>query len=60
MNSQDELFLCGLKTLIEWKAAVFYEKSEMMFDETKKRVYMLILEGGHQLVKLETLGEISH
>ena len=32
----------------------------MMFDETKKRVYMQILEGGHQLVKLETLGEIGH
>ena len=46
--------------MIEWKAAVFYEKSEMMFDETKKRVYMSISGGGHQLVKLETLGEISH
>ena len=57
---EDELFLCGLKTLIEWKAAVFYERSEMMFDETKKRVYMSISGGGHQLVKLETLGEISH
>ena len=32
----------------------------MMFDETKKRVYMNISGGGHQLVKLETLGEISH
>ena len=32
----------------------------MMFDETKKRVYMSISGGGHQLVKLETLGEISH
>ena len=54
------MFLCRLKTLIEWKAVVFHEKSEMMFDETKKRVYMQILEGGHQLVKLETLGEIGH
>ena len=52
VDREDELFLCGLKTLIEWKAAVFYEKSEMMFDETKKRVYMNISGGGHQLVKL--------
>ena len=60
VNREDELFLCGLKALIEWKAAVFYEKSEMMFDEIKKRVYMQISAGGHQLVKLETLGEIGH
>ena len=50
VDREDELFLCGLKTLIEWKAVVFYRKSEMMFDETKKRVNMQILEGGHQLV----------
>ena len=56
MDREDELFLCRLKTLIEWKAAVFYERSEMIFDETKKRVYMQILHGGHQFVKLETLG----
>ena len=52
VDREDELFLCGLKTLIEWKAVVFYEKSEMMFDETKKRVYMNMSVGGHQLVKL--------
>ena len=46
--------------MIAWKAAVFYVKSEMMFDETKKRDYMEISEGGHPLVKLETLGEIGH
>ena len=39
IDRKDELFLCGLKTLIEWKSAMFYEKSEMMFDETKIRVY---------------------
>ena len=60
VDREDELFLCGLKTLIEWKAVVFYEKSEMMFDEIKKRVYMQISEGGHQLVKLETLREIGN
>ncbi len=60
VDREDELFLCGLKTLIEWKVAVFYERSKMMFDETKKRVYMSILGGGHQLVKLEALGEVSH
>ena len=53
VDREDELFLCGLKILLEWKVAVFYEKSEMMFYETKKRVYMRISEGGHQLVKLD-------
>ena len=42
VDREYELFVCGMKTLIEWKAAGFYEKSEMMFDETKKRVYMSI------------------
>ncbi len=60
VDREDELFVCGLKTLIEWNAAVFYQRSEMMFDETKKRVYMSISGGGHQLVKIETLGKISH
>ena len=60
VDREDELFKDGLKSLIEWKVAVFYERSKMMFDETKKRVYMSISGGGHQLVKLETLGEISH
>ena len=31
------MFQYGLETLIAWKAAVFYEKSEMMLDETKKK-----------------------
>ena len=52
--------MCRLKTLKKLKAALFYERREMMFDETKKRVYMSTSGGGHQLVKLETLGEISH
>ena len=60
VDREDELFLCGLKMLIELKAAIFYEKSEMIFNETKKRVYMHISEGGHQLVKLKTLGEVGH
>ena len=39
---------------------MFYEKSEILFDETKKRVCMNISGGGHQLVILETLREIGH
>ena len=52
--------LCGLKTLMEWKAAVFYEKCELRFDDSQKKVKIQISGGGHQLVKLETLGEISN
>ena len=42
-----DLFLCGLKTLREWKASVFYEKNEMEFSLTKKRVSSKILKGGY-------------
>ena len=44
---------------MEWKAAVYYEKCELRFDDSQKRVKIQISGGGHQLVKLETLGEIS-
>merc|ERR1711996_34117 len=60
VNRDDDLFLCGLKTLMEWKAAVFYEKCELRFDDSQKKVKIQISGGGHQLVKLETLGEISN
>ena len=59
VDREYELFLCGLKILMEWKAAVYYEKCELKFDDSEKRVYIQISGGGHQLVKLETLGEIS-
>merc|ERR1712138_17721 len=60
VNRDDDLFLCGLKTLMEWKAVVFYEKCELRFDDSQKKVKIQISGGGHQLVKLETLGEISN
>merc|ERR1712041_27819 len=44
---------------MEWKAAVYYEKCELKFDNSQKRVKIQIFGGGHQLVKLETLGEIN-
>ena len=59
VDRDDELFLCGLKTLMEWKATVYYEKCKLKFDDNQKRVNIQISGGGHQLVKLETLGEIS-
>ena len=59
VDREDELFLCGLKTLMEWKAAVYYEKCELKFDDSQKRVNIQISGDGHQLVKLKTLGEIS-
>merc|ERR1711881_5761 len=60
VNRDDDSFLCGLKTLMEWKAAVFYEKCELRFDDSQKKVKIQISGGGHQLVKLETLGEVSN
>ena len=59
VDREDELFLCGLKTLMEWKAAVYYKKCELKFDDSQKRVNIKISGGGNQLVKLETLREIS-
>ena len=53
------MFLCRLKTLRDWKAAVFYEANEMMFDDIKKKVYMEVLTGGHHLFRLEPPGDWS-
>ena len=35
---------------------MFYEKNDIEFNLTKKRVSMEIVKGGHQLVELEPLG----
>ena len=42
VDGEDELFLCGLKTLMEWKAAVYYKKCELKFDDSQKRVNIQI------------------
>ena len=60
INREGDFFLCGLKTLQEWKAAVFYERNEMEFNVTKNRVLMKISKEGHQLIKLEYVGEWSN
>ena len=39
---------------------MFYEKNEIEFNLTKKRVSMEIVKGGHQLVELEPLGDWKH
>ena len=49
IDREDELFLCGLKTLMEWKAAIHFDKGELEFKESQKRVYMKMSGGGHQL-----------
>ena len=40
VDREDKLFLCVLKILMEWKAAVYYEKCELKFDDSQKRVNM--------------------
>ena len=55
VDRKNELMLCGLKTLIEWKAAVFYEKSEIMFGETKKSMYEN-LRGWSSIGKIRDFG----
>ena len=37
---------------------MFYEKNEIEFNLTKKRVSMEIVKGGHQFVELEPLGNM--
>ena len=39
---------------------MFYEKNEIEFNLTKERVFMEIVKGVHQLVKLEPLGDWNH
>ena len=38
IDKKEELFLCGWKTLTEWKIAVFFEKIHQILKETGKRV----------------------
>ena len=35
-SREEDLLLCQLKTLIEWKAAVFYEGNEIEFTKKEK------------------------
>ena len=55
IDREEDLFLCGLKKLKQWRAAVFYESNKMMFIETNKKVYRY----GHQLVKFQLLEKWS-
>ena len=48
VDKEEELFLYGRKTLIEWKIVVFFKKNRLEFRETI---------GGHMLLKLEKVGE---
>ena len=57
VDKEEELFLCGRKTLQEWKAAVFFEENRLEFTEKKKRVNLELSIGGHMLIKLEKVGE---
>ena len=34
VNRDDDLFLCGLKTLMEWRVALYCEKCELRFDDS--------------------------
>ena len=40
VDKEDKLFLCGLKTLMDWNAAIHYNKCELKFDDSQKRVYI--------------------
>ena len=44
---------------MDWKAAVYYEKCKLKFDDSRKRLYIKISGGDDQLIKLETLREKS-
>ena len=44
---EEDLFLCGLKTLQGWRVEVFYERNELEFTEIEKRVLMEMSKGGH-------------
>ena len=46
INNKEELFLSRLKTLVDWKAAVFYEQNEIEFKVQKKRDKMEVSKEG--------------
>ena len=57
ISKEEDLFLCGLKTLVDCKAAIFYEGNEIEFTMQAKRYRMEMSKGEHQLVKLEIVGD---
>ena len=57
IDSEEVSFLCGQKTLTDWKTVLYFAEQKLNFTETGKRTSLNLSEGGHMLINLETVGE---
>ena len=51
--SDEVTFLCGKKTVKEWKTTLDFADDKLRFKEKDKCVDLAVSEGGHLLAKLE-------
>ena len=56
INSEEVNFLCGRETTKGWKIKVDMEDDKLEFKEQDKNMKIEESGGGHQLVKLEKVG----
>ena len=57
IDSEEVTFLCGQKTLLEWKTALYFTERKLKFTEKGKPTHLNLSEGGHMMVDLEQVGE---
>ena len=57
IDSDEVTFLCGQKTLTDWKTALYFAEQKLKFTEKGKSTGLNLSEGGHMLVNLERVGE---
>ena len=57
IDSEEIIFLCGKKTLTEWKTALYFEEEKLKFNDNGKSTRLMLSEGGHMLINLERVDE---
>ena len=54
IDSEEVSFLCGQKTLTDWKTALYFTDKKLKFTDKEKTTKLDLSEGGHMLVNLES------
>ena len=57
IDSDKVTFLCGQKTLTEWKTALYFAEKKLKFIEMGKCTQLNLSEGGHMVVNLKRVGK---
>ena len=57
IDSKEVTFLCGKKTVKDWKTTLDFSEDKLEFKEKDKSVNLMVSEGGHMLAKLELVGK---